>query len=100
MFKIFSDGVIHVVRGVKNPKLILEHCAFIVNRKYKRTTRWRCVSYYKTRCQCALVTLANMVKIVGDHNHEANSDNLDHSTLVTQNVTVIRTKTRTNTNFT
>ncbi|EEZ97583.1 hypothetical protein TcasGA2_TC011445 [Tribolium castaneum] len=43
-------GVVYVMRGHKNPKLVLDRNEFVINHKGANKTRWRCTSYYKTKC--------------------------------------------------
>jgi hypothetical protein len=64
----FSD-VIYVAPGTKNPKLIVDKNIFTVNTKSIETTRWRCTSYFKSKCRVTLLTCGNVVKINRQHNH-------------------------------
>jgi hypothetical protein len=83
-------GVIHVVRGHKNPKLLLDKNEFVINHKFRDKTRWRCTSYYKTKCRCVLVTHGKVVNVVHDHNHSPSIEVCNYDNLFSQKVSIIR----------
>jgi hypothetical protein len=64
-----GQDVIYVAPGTKNPKLIVDKNIFTVNTKSIETTRWRCTSYFKSKCRVTLLTCGNVVKINRQHNH-------------------------------
>jgi len=48
-------GLIYVVAGNKNPKIILDNYEFVINRKCENRTMWKCCQYAKTSCRSRLV---------------------------------------------
>ncbi|RZC39653.1 FLYWCH domain containing protein [Asbolus verrucosus] len=87
-----SGGVIYVIPGNKNPKLLLDDCDFVINQKGDKKTRWRCTSYYKTRCKAVLMTYGRVVEVINVHNHNPNSEIHDYSSIFSQNVIIKRRK--------
>lgn len=87
--KYFPD-VIYVTRGTKNPKLIVDNNVFTVNTKGRHFTRWRCSSYFKTKCSATLGTSGDMVRVKGCHNHPPVSSTLSLSDCYPQVVTINR----------
>lgn len=55
--------------GKKYPKIVLEDFEYYLLRRLGSKTRWRCTSYRKSFCQCALLTYDRVVEVVNKHNH-------------------------------
>ncbi|CAH1381106.1 unnamed protein product, partial [Tenebrio molitor] len=85
-------GLIYVIPGRKNPKLVLDHNEFVINRKFKNRTTWRCTAYHKTKCRSALCTYGKIVKIYNYHNHSPYANHHDVAQLISQSVTITRKK--------
>ncbi|RZC39654.1 FLYWCH domain containing protein [Asbolus verrucosus] len=89
---LFSQKVsfVYVIRGIKNPKLLLDNCEFVCNRKGKKKTWWRCTSYYKTKCKAILMTHGRVVEIINEHNHVPNREAYDLSNIFKHDVIIRR----------
>ncbi|KAK9884693.1 hypothetical protein WA026_007539 [Henosepilachna vigintioctopunctata] len=49
-------GTIFILKGTKNPKIILENNDYQINRKMYDRTLWRCSNYFRTKCKATLIT--------------------------------------------
>ncbi|XP_045468584.1 modifier of mdg4-like isoform X15 [Harmonia axyridis] len=67
-----GQGIIYVIPGIKNPKLVVNDNVFVVYYKTMESTRWRCSSYKKTSCKCKLLTYGKVVRVNLQHNHDPN----------------------------
>ncbi|RZC39651.1 FLYWCH domain containing protein [Asbolus verrucosus] len=81
-----SVRVIFIAKANKNPKLILDDNEYVTHVITKDKTRWRCKSYFKTKCMAALVTRGKVVRMVHEHNHPPNIKNMDSKNLLIKNV--------------
>ncbi|XP_044262664.1 protein tramtrack, beta isoform-like isoform X30 [Tribolium madens] len=85
-----GQGIVYVVRGHKNPKLVLDRNEFVINHKGAQKTRWRCTSYYKTKCGCYLITQAGKVNVFKIHNHSPTVEDFQYSDVCSQRVIIRR----------
>ncbi|XP_023014993.1 uncharacterized protein isoform X49 [Leptinotarsa decemlineata] len=83
-----GQGVIWIGVGSKNPKIILDDNDFVIHTKKSGQTRWRCSQYPKSKCQGALSTFGNTVKVRRFHNHAPTKPNREN--LVKHVVTIVR----------
>ncbi|XP_008198853.1 protein tramtrack, beta isoform isoform X16 [Tribolium castaneum] len=88
-----GQGVVYMIRGrYKNSKLVFDRNEFEVNNKGAIKTRWRCTSYYKTRCMCYLITQPGEVTVVKVHNHAPTVEDGQYSDVCSERVLVRRKK--------
>ncbi|ERL95198.1 hypothetical protein D910_12466 [Dendroctonus ponderosae] len=80
---------IYIVSGNKNPIIILDSNEFSIYSKGASSTRWRCSSYFRSKCRAKLVTFGNVVQTANEHNHPANSQRA-WSSIKSQRVTIVR----------
>lgn len=66
---LYISDIIYVLAGTKNPKIVVQNNAYVINKKLKEKTTWRCVMYYKNKCSSRIVTQGKTVNIVTGHNH-------------------------------
>ncbi|XP_023014981.1 uncharacterized protein isoform X38 [Leptinotarsa decemlineata] len=64
-----GQGVIHIIPGLKHPKLIIDGDEYSVYLKHEDRTRWRCSAYFKTKCKSTLLTYGKVVRVNRQHNH-------------------------------
>ncbi|XP_023014985.1 uncharacterized protein isoform X42 [Leptinotarsa decemlineata] len=66
-----GQGFISIIPGTKYPKLIVDNHEYTIYSRCDKRTRWRCTSYFKTRCCSTLVTYGKVVQINRFHNHQS-----------------------------
>ncbi|XP_044262661.1 protein tramtrack, beta isoform-like isoform X28 [Tribolium madens] len=84
-----GQGIIHFIKGLKHPKLILYNNEFVVHQKGLSRTRWRCSQCNKTKCRASLFTQGKLVRVVDAHNHPPTMQNKQFESLFSQTVTIV-----------
>lgn len=84
------SGVIHILPGMKHPKLIIDYNDYSVSVKESGKTRWRCSGYFKTKCKSSLITYGKVVQINHGHNHPPLMQNKSLNNCLSQVVTIVR----------
>ncbi|XP_072393835.1 uncharacterized protein [Diabrotica undecimpunctata] len=86
-----GQELIYIIKGPKNqPKIVLDQNDYSTYVKYQDKTRWRCNSYYKTKCKSTLLTFGNRLKVYHRHNHSPTLAGHDLSSSCKRWLTVIR----------
>ncbi|XP_076252164.1 uncharacterized protein LOC143191191 isoform X38 [Rhynchophorus ferrugineus] len=87
-----GQGLIHIIPGLKNPKIVLNCYEFVIHKKYNNKTRWRCNHFPRTKggCKAALFTSGKVVYIYYTHNHH--HDNVALEQAVPQQVSFKKVK--------
>ncbi|XP_018573626.1 protein tramtrack, beta isoform isoform X43 [Anoplophora glabripennis] len=85
-----GQGVIYIVPGNKNPKIIIDYNDYSVYLKQNDKTRWRCNSYFKTKCKSTLLTYGKVVRVNHQHNHLPLMANKKLDSCFSQIVNIIR----------
>lgn len=62
--------MIFIVRGTKNPKIIVDQNEYTINRKSKEKTSWRCTMYEKKGCKSRVITQGRTLTVKTPHNHD------------------------------
>ncbi|XP_044756248.1 modifier of mdg4-like isoform X13 [Coccinella septempunctata] len=75
-----QETVIHVMAGRKNPQIILGGYVFMINRKMKAKTMWRCVDYDRSKCKARAITWGRILKITCGHDHPPTNPSCDRAT--------------------
>ncbi|XP_008198869.1 protein tramtrack, beta isoform isoform X32 [Tribolium castaneum] len=85
-----QGGVVYFISGSKHPKLVLDKFDYFFQHQNENKTRWRCSSYFRTRCKAALFTYGKVVEVHNEHNHQPTTETIDCSSLPTHNVILKR----------
>ncbi|KAL3277335.1 hypothetical protein HHI36_012686 [Cryptolaemus montrouzieri] len=91
--RLYTTDVIFFDVGTKKPKLVLHDFDFLLYKKEQEYTIWRCSHYFNSRvyrCKCRLFTTGRIVKIDGEHNHEAKIKKDKYKNMLSQRVTVMK----------
>lgn len=80
------------MKGTRNPIIILDFNEYTIYSKDYGKTRWRCTSYFKTKCKAKLVTFGKVVQVLNEHNHTGKTTK-DMNHCLKQLVTIIRKPT-------
>ncbi|KAF7282370.1 hypothetical protein GWI33_002748 [Rhynchophorus ferrugineus] len=88
----YCHRLIHIIPGLKNPKIVLNCYEFVIHKKYNNKTRWRCNHFPRTKggCKAALFTSGKVVYIYYTHNHH--HDNVALEQAVPQQVSFKKVK--------
>ncbi|XP_060525343.1 modifier of mdg4-like isoform X27 [Cylas formicarius] len=80
---------IHIGRGRKHPKILVDGNYFNLHKRFRNKTRWRCGYVNRSKCTATLYTSGKIVKLVSRHNHEPNTLTVDN-TMIPQQAVVVR----------
>lgn len=62
--------MVHFYRGIKQPKVGYRGSTYYLERRREKTTVWKCVMYYRTKCKARITTFGKTLKeLCVDHNH-------------------------------
>lgn len=74
--RLFLSDVIYILPGKKNPKIVVQNNAYVINKKSEGRTSWRCAMYFKTKCSGRIVTRGKTLSVAAPHNHNATKPSL------------------------